>query len=80
MNRLRRHITEIQLAFLLLTRLPAGRLTGNPPELAAASWAFPLAGLAVGCGVGSSFLGFLLLGMPALLAAVLALPPKITSR
>ena len=39
MNRLRRHIAEIKLAFLLLTRLPAGRLTGTPPELAAASWA-----------------------------------------
>ena len=73
MNRLRRHIAEIQLAFLLLTRLPAGHPTGTPPELAAASWAFPLAGLAVGCGIGGSLIGFLLLGMPALLAAVLAL-------
>ena len=73
MKRLLRHITEFQMAFLLLTRLPAGRLAGNPPELAAASWAFPLAGVAVGCGIGGSYMGFVLLGLPALLAAVLAL-------
>ena len=29
MKRLLRHITEFQMAFLLLTRLPAGRLAGN---------------------------------------------------
>ena len=69
MKRLLRHITEFQMAFLLLTRLPAGRLAGNPPELAAASWAFPLAGVAVGCGIGGSYMGFVLLGLPALLAA-----------
>lgn len=73
MRRLRRHIAELQMAFLLLTRLPAGRLADNLPEMAAASWAFPLAGLAVGCGIGGSYIGFVLLGLPALLAAVLAL-------
>ena len=73
MKRLRQHITELQIAFLLLTRLPAGRLVGDPPDLVAASWAFPLAGLAVGCGIGCSYMGFVMLGLPALLAAVLAL-------
>lgn len=33
---------------MLLTRLPAGRLADPVPELAAARWAFPLVGLAVG--------------------------------
>ena len=73
MKKLRQHIAELQIAFTLLTRLPTGRLAGHLPDLAAASWAFPLAGLAVGCGIGSSYMGFVLLGLPTLLAAVLAL-------
>ena len=73
MKRLRQHIVELQIALLLLTRLPAGRLASCPPDLAAASWAFPLAGLVVGFGVGGSYMGLALLGLPALLAAVLAL-------
>lgn len=73
MKRLRRHIAEFQVAFLLLTRLPAGRLAGKPPDLTAASWAFPLAGLVVGCVIGCSYVGFVLMGLPALLGAVLAL-------
>lgn len=43
-----RRLAEARLALMLLTRLPAGRLADPVPELAAARWAFPLVGLAVG--------------------------------
>ena len=52
-----------------MTRLPVGAVEG---DLAAASWAFPLAGLLVG-GVAALIYGFAIdLGLSALLAAALA--------
>ena len=70
---LRRRIAEIQTAFMLLTRLPAGRLGLFVPDLAAAKWAFPLAGLVVGGISAGIYIGLQVLGLPAGLAAVLAL-------
>ncbi|MGB3315738.1 MAG: adenosylcobinamide-GDP ribazoletransferase [Albidovulum sp.] len=64
---------EVRLAFMLLSRLPAGRIDGEPPSMAASSWAWPLVGLAIGliaalaCGLG------LWIGLPPLMAALLAL-------
>jgi adenosylcobinamide-GDP ribazoletransferase len=64
---------ELRLAFQLLTRLPAGRIDGEPPALAATSWAWPLVGIAVGlisaltCGLAFG------LGLSAHMAAILAL-------
>ncbi|MCB2127782.1 MAG: adenosylcobinamide-GDP ribazoletransferase [Rhodobacteraceae bacterium] len=64
---------EARLAFQLLTRLPVGRIGGEPPAMAASSWAWPLAGAGVGlisalaCGVGT------LLGLPATMSALMAL-------
>ncbi len=64
---------EFRLAFMLLSRLPAGRVRGEAPSMAASSWAWPLVGVAVGAiaalaaGVG------LWLGLPPMMAAVLAL-------
>ena len=43
-----RRLREIQLALMLLTRLPAGRIPGEAPALATARWAFPLVGLFAG--------------------------------
>ena len=73
MNGLRRRIAEVQVAFMLLTRLPAGRLGGEPPELAAAKWAFPLTGLIVGGSFASVYVTMSNLALPASLAAILAL-------
>ena len=39
---------EFQVAMMLLTRLPAGRLAAPIPELSTAVWAFPVVGLLVG--------------------------------
>ena len=73
MSGLQRRIAEVQVAFMLLTRLPAGRLVGEAPELAAAKWAFPLAGLVVGGSVAGIYITVNSLGLPTSLAAVLAL-------
>ena len=56
MSGLRRRIAEVQVAFMLLTRLPAGRLGAYAPELAAAKWAFPLAGLVVGGSLAGAYI------------------------
>lgn len=64
---------ELRLAFLLLTRLPAGTIRGAAPGMAASSWAWPLAGAAVGA-IGALVVGFgLWLGLPPAMAALLAL-------
>ncbi len=73
MSWLQRRIAEVQVAFMLLTRLPAGRLKGVAPELSAAKWAFPLAGLVVGCSLAGVYIAMNSLGLPAGLAAILAL-------
>ena len=73
MSWLWRHIAEVRVAFMLLTRLPAGRLGGKAPELAAAKWAFPLAGLLVGGSLAGVYITMSSLGLPASLAAILAL-------
>jgi adenosylcobinamide-GDP ribazoletransferase len=64
---------ELQVALMLLTRLPAGRISGAVPSLADAVWAYPLVGALVG-GIGAAVLGgALALGLPATVAAVLAI-------
>ena len=73
MSWLRRRIAEVQLAFMLLTRIPAGRLGGDAPELAAAKWAFPLAGLIVGGSLAGVYITMNSLGLSTSLAAILAL-------
>ena len=63
---------EAQLALMLLTRLPAGRLD-DPPKTGDAAWAFPFVGALVGliagvvCGIADW------LGLPPLASALLAL-------
>jgi adenosylcobinamide-GDP ribazoletransferase len=64
---------DVQVALMLLTRLPAGRISGVAPSLADAVWAYPLVGAIVG-GIGAAVLGCVLaLGLPATIAAVLAI-------
>jgi adenosylcobinamide-GDP ribazoletransferase len=60
---------DLRLALGFMTRLPVGVIEG---DLAAASWAFPLAGLLVGGGAALIY-GFAIdLGLSALIAAALA--------
>jgi adenosylcobinamide-GDP ribazoletransferase len=65
-------LSELQLALMLLTRLPGGRIEGAP-SIGAASWAFPLVGAMVGAISAAVLLSALALGVAPVLAAGLAL-------
>ncbi len=70
---LQNRLAEAQLAIMLLTRFPVGRISDPGPSVAAACWAFPLAGLAVGVATSATMAGTLWLGLPREIAAGLAL-------
>ncbi|WP_371742148.1 adenosylcobinamide-GDP ribazoletransferase [Citreicella sp. C3M06] len=72
-------LDEARLALMLLTRLPAGQIKGDVPDIAAARWAFALTGLPValigwGALSGGAALGLAPLpcGFAALAAMALA--------
>ncbi len=65
-------LAEMQVALMLLTRLPAGRIAGAAPSLADAVWAYPMVGAAVGAVGAGVLAGALALGLPATIAALLA--------
>ncbi|MCV6593247.1 MAG: adenosylcobinamide-GDP ribazoletransferase [Silicimonas sp.] len=69
---------EAHLAFVLLTRLPLGRLRAPVPSTAQAAWAFPLVGLVVGAIGGAVYLAASTF-LPAILAAILALATQIAT-
>lgn len=70
-------LAEARLALMLLSRLPAGRLPEPAPRFADAAWAFPLAGLAVGVVAAAVMSLALAAGLPATVAAGLALATQI---
>ena len=73
MNWLRIRLAELQLAFMLLTRLPAGKLAYYMPELANARWAFPIVGSIVGGIIAASYIILSILMLPPFAAATLAI-------
>ena len=76
MTPLRTRLAEVQLAVMLLTRLPAGRMA-EAPAIGAAVWAFPLVGALVG-GIAAAVLATAMaLGIAPPLAAGLALAASI---
>ncbi|MEO9876490.1 MAG: adenosylcobinamide-GDP ribazoletransferase [Anderseniella sp.] len=69
-----RHARELQLAFMLLTRLPVGKGGKKEIPLGSAAWAYPLAGLAVGCtGAATLAIAAGSIGLPPVIAAILAI-------
>lgn len=65
---------ELATALVWLTRLPVGRMAPRElPGLAQAAWAFPLAGLVVGMIAAIPLAAGLSAGMPAPVAALLAI-------
>lgn len=66
-------LAELRAAFLLLSRLPAGKLPEPPPKLAQSHWAYPLVGAAIGALAWAVFSVALWVGWSAQLAALLAL-------
>ena len=73
MNWFAQRICEVQLAFMLLTRLPVGRMGRYVPNLSSARWAFPLAGIPIGIFIAGLFFGFCYSEIPHLLGAVITL-------
>lgn len=79
MNWIGIRLAELQLAFMLLTRLPAGTLTSHLPELAHARWAFPIVGCIVGGIIAASYIILSLLLLPSFAAAILAITAGLFS-
>jgi len=73
MNWISIRLAELQLAFMLLTRLPVGKLASHLPELADARWAFPIVGCIVGGIIASSYIILSLLLLPSSAAAIFAI-------
>ena len=65
-------VRELQLALMLLTRLPAGRLADPAPSFAEAAWAFPIVGAIIGLISGGISIAALALGFPPIIIALLA--------
>lgn len=70
-------LREAQLALMLLTRLPAGRLRGEPPALGASAWAWPLVGLVVGGIAALAYALAFRLGLSPAICALLAVGAAI---
>lgn len=64
---------ELQVAAMVLTRLPCGRVGDALPSLAKCTWAFPVVGVVVGLLAGLAFELAMQLGLPAFASAVLSL-------
>jgi adenosylcobinamide-GDP ribazoletransferase len=66
-------VTDLKISILFCTRLRLGRAAIESGDVARASWAFPLAGVLVG-GVGAlAYAAAVMLGLPPMPAAALAL-------
>lgn len=69
---MRRTFDEAKASVGFLTRLPVS-FKAEPPALAEAAWAFPVAGLIPGCFAGLTLWAAIALGLPPLAAGLLAL-------
>ena len=76
MTPLQTRLAEVQLAVMLLTRLPAGRMA-EAPAIGTTVWAFPLVGALVGGIAAAVLTGAVALGISPPLAAGLALAAGI---
>lgn len=70
---------QLRLAFLLLSRLPAGRIAGPVPPISAACWAWPVVGAALGAIGALVWLAARALGLPPDMAAFLALTALVAA-
>lgn len=74
---LRTRLAEAQIAVMLLSRLPAGRITGDAPSMAASVWAWPLVGALIGACAALVFSLAVWLGLPSLVAALLGVTAMV---
>ncbi len=68
-----KRLTEVQTAFLLLTRLPAGKLNTYVPKLRDAAWAFPAVGFVVGGIIAGIYITTSQFMLPSFASAIFAL-------
>lgn len=73
---LRRRVDEARLAFMLLSRLPMGRMEKAPP-LADAVWAYPLVGAVAGALAGLVFSLAAWAGLPPVAAGLAAIGASV---
>lgn len=66
-------LKELQAAFMLLSRLPAGRLQDPVPPMGHAVWAYPFVGCVIGILASLVLVGLVWLGAPPEFAAGFAL-------
>lgn len=66
-------VSEFRLAVSLLSRLPVGTIRGDVPAIAASAWAWPLVGAGVGALAALVALAARGIGLPPIMAALLAL-------
>lgn len=72
-----RSLDQAHLAAVFLTRIPWPSLRAPFPSLASSLWAFPLVGALIGALSGAILWGSLALGLPASIAAGLALAASV---
>ena len=68
-----KRVAEVQTAFLLLTRLPAGKLNTYVPKLTDAAWAFPAVGFVVGGIIAGIYITTSQFMLPSFASAIFAL-------
>ncbi len=71
-----RHGDELVGAFMLLSRLPVGRLSRSAVPAAACVWAYPVVGAVIG-GIGAAIFALARLALPPAIAAILAITATI---
>ncbi|WP_095588541.1 adenosylcobinamide-GDP ribazoletransferase [Actibacterium ureilyticum] len=72
-----RRLAELQVAVMLLSRLPAGRVGDDAPGMGRTAWAWPLVGALIGSITAGAYAACHALGLPAALAALVALSAGI---
>jgi adenosylcobinamide-GDP ribazoletransferase len=70
-------LNELATAFMLLTRLPLGRLVVTVPAAGADLWAYPIVGAVVGFIGGLAFWAAHRLGLPPSVAAICAIAGSV---
>ncbi len=75
-NKVQKYKEDFFAALMLLTRIPVSweKISpDHPPDMARCLWAYPLIGLVLGLLAAMSFYGFIFIGIPISIAAILLL-------
>ena len=73
MNLAGKRLAELQVAFMLLTRIPVGNPKNHVPKLADALWAFPVVGYVVGGFIAAFYLLISQMNLSSVAAAIFAI-------